>query len=431
MSSDDAARALADALESLAVEVEALTYPTPSDAQLRRAARRDRTAWIVREHLIRRLADLDGALRVAVVGPTGSGASPLLNSLAGLTISPAGPLRPTTTVPVVWCHPSLEPEFAFDFLSGFGTGADATRPLRVVAHRHPLVESLALVDVPDFDSTEVEHREIAELLVDASDLCLLVVSRHRYADGAVWEFLDHVGGRPVKLAAVMNRTERGDGPAVIEFDKRLQAAGFDNALVAVVEEQPLEQGMLTNDALDPVRTWLQGLGEPAARRKRVMDGISSTLGTLFRHLDALDNDRGADLAEGQALCVAAGEVASEHGVLVVERMPTVSTRADLAALIERELGEVRRRTVAAWGGLAGGRALGAALADLEIPDVAAAVAIKVTGSGDGDELAAAVRNVFDEAGRAAQALVPEPRSIGGLERAAAGVMQAGRRFLDA
>ncbi len=431
MPTKDAARALAVALESLAVEVENLTYPIQGDSHTHRVARRNRTSWIIREHLIRRLADLEGTVRVVVAGPTGSGASTVINSIAGVKISEAGPLRPTTTVPVVWCEPRLEPEFAFNFLTGFGTGPEATRPLRVVAHRHHVVESLALVDAPDFDSTEVEHRSIAELLVDAADYCLLIVSRHRYADAAVWEFLDHVNERPLKVAAVMNRTEQGDGPAVEDFEARLKAAGLDGSLVAVIEEQPLTDGLVMEDALEPVRAWLEAVVEPTGRQQRVKDGISATLGGLFKHLDALDVARSADLAEGRALRAAAERVADERAAIVVERIPTIQTRQDLAALIEREIGEVRRWTGAAWLGLDGGKALAEQLSELASPDIEAIVSTNAADSDQGDGLTGSVQAMFEQFGRSVAALVEEPAEIDALERAAAVVMQAGRTFLDA
>jgi len=431
MPSEDAARALAVALESLAHEVENLTYPIDGDERNERIARRDRTSWIVREHLIRRLDDLEGAVRVVVIGPTGSGASTLLNSIAGASISEAGPLRPTTTVPVVWCAPRLEPDFAFDFLTGFGTGLEATRPLRVVAHRHQVVESLALVDAPDFDSTEIEHRSIAELLVDAADYCLLVVSRHRYADAAVWDFLDHVGERPVKVVAVMNRTESGDGPAVEDFEARLKAAGLEDALIAVVDEQPLSDGMVMNEALEPIKAWLEAVVEPTGREKRVKDAVSATLGGLFKHLDALDVARAADFSEGRAMRSAASTVTDERAAIVIDRIPTVQTRQDLAALIEREIGELLRWTAAAWGRMNGGPALLEQLSEMSLPDIESTVSTNVIDSVEGDDLAVSVRAMFEQFGRSVEALVEAPAEIEGLERAAAVVMQAGREFLDA
>lgn len=431
MLDQEAAKALAEALETLSVEVAALTFPTPGPTQDRRVALQQRIIWIIREFLLRRLNEPDGALRVVVVGPTGSGASTLLNSLAGAQISEAGPLRPTTTVPVVWCDPTLEPEFAFDFLTGFGTAADASRPLRIVAMRHPIVQAAALVDAPDFDSTAPGNRQVAELLADAADVCLLVVSRHRYADAAVWEFVRHMADRPVRMAAVMSRLERGDDPAVDDFRTRLEDAGFPNALVGVIAEQPLADGRLPEDALESLLAWLGRITDPETRPKRAREGLSAALGGLFRHLDALDGARQADLAEGAALRDAAAKIVEAHGDDVVARMATVATRADLAALMEREIAEARRQVAAAWVGLPGGEALLDGLSGADVGDIAGTVATEVSEDGIGDEMTMAVGDAFRRYAATLGALAQLPAPIGPVERAAATVMDAGRRFFDA
>jgi len=431
MPTQDAARSLADALESLAGEVEALTFPTQSQGHDARVRDRDRVGWVIREFLLRRLADLDGALRVVIVGPTGSGTSTLMNSLAETNITESGPLRPTTMVPVVWCDPRLEPEFAFDFLSGFGTGPDASRPLRVVAQRHPIVEALALVDAPDIDSIETDHRKVAEMLADAADLCLLVVSRHRYADAAVWDFVRHLSDRPVPMAAVMNRLERGDEEAAEDFQRRLDEAGFPRALVGMVAEQPLEDGRLPTEALESVHTWLTTISDSQRRGKRVMDGVTAALGGLFRHLDALDKARQDDRDEGERLRDAAATMVRARGVDLLGRIALIPTRADLAALVEREIGEARRQVGAAWADLAGGPPLLDALGEVGIHDIDTTVETRVSDEGSDDELQTAIREVFERYAAAIGDLVPEPRPIESVERAAALVMEAGRRLLDA
>src|ERR1700722_6853034 len=57
-------------------------------------------------------ARLDRVLVVGVVGGTGTGKSTLVNALVGRRVSLASDVqRPTTTRPVIVCHPDVDPSF--------------------------------------------------------------------------------------------------------------------------------------------------------------------------------------------------------------------------------------------------------------------------------------------------------------------------------
>ena len=53
----------------------------------------------------------------------------------------------------------------------------------------PILEELILVDTPDIDSTSVEHRAMAETMIDNADIVVYVSSALRYADLVPWEVL--------------------------------------------------------------------------------------------------------------------------------------------------------------------------------------------------------------------------------------------------
>ena len=121
---------------------------------------------------------------VALAGATGSGKSSLFNALTGLDLAAIGTRRPTSSMPLA-CVWGEEP--AGELLNWLGI------PRRhQVQHRSSLEEAqseeldgLVLLDLPDHDSTEVEHRLIVDRLVELVDVLIWVVDPQKYADAAL------------------------------------------------------------------------------------------------------------------------------------------------------------------------------------------------------------------------------------------------------
>ncbi|WP_198675993.1 GTPase [Kribbella monticola] len=121
---------------------------------------------------------------VALAGATGSGKSSLFNALTGLDLAAIGTRRPTSSMPLA-CVWGEEP--AGELLNWLGI------PRRhQVAHRSSLedaqsedLDGLVLLDLPDHDSTEVEHRLIVDRLVELVDVLVWVVDPQKYADAAL------------------------------------------------------------------------------------------------------------------------------------------------------------------------------------------------------------------------------------------------------
>ncbi|MGH8914679.1 MAG: GTPase domain-containing protein [Acidimicrobiia bacterium] len=210
-------RHLATSLESLAID-ERLDRGRP-------ARQRD---WVVRtisDYLIPRIEDPAAPLLVVVAGPTGAGKSTLLNSVAGGVHSVAGPLRPTTTSPVVLASRSRA--HAFARIGGV--------ECHVATGRAPILDELTLVDTPDIDSTSTEHRAIAETMIDNADVVVYVTSALRYADLVPWEVLRRAHSRGVPVIHVLNRLKSSASGAVADYRSRLRAEGLGPDVVAVHE----------------------------------------------------------------------------------------------------------------------------------------------------------------------------------------------------
>lgn len=112
---------------------------------------------------------------VALAGPTGSGKSSLFNGIVGEQISRVGVTRPTTgrTQAAVF-----GPDAGVDGLLGWLD----VRDRHLVADAPPGLSGLVLLDLPDFDSTNVEHRIEVDRLVELVDLLVWVVEPQKYAD---------------------------------------------------------------------------------------------------------------------------------------------------------------------------------------------------------------------------------------------------------
>lgn len=211
-----------DALQHLAGALENLDLG-PALAHL--DAERNRLASTLRSYLIPRALDPAKPLTAVFAGPTGSGKSTLINSLTGRDLAATGAVRPTTTRPLVLASSSVAD--SFDRVGGIDC--------LVVTGDAPIFSTMALVDTPDIDSTAVEHRAIAETLVDNADVVVFVTSALRYADEVPWQVLRRAVARGAPVINVLNRVGSATSGAAVDFKSRLRTAGLEDDLVTVPE----------------------------------------------------------------------------------------------------------------------------------------------------------------------------------------------------
>ena len=192
-----------------------LAFPTANAAAAARARQlHDHLDGFVRP----RVADIDAPLLVLLLGPTGAGKSSLLNTIAGAEVSKVGVLRPTTREAILFASES-------DSRRILGSGrlaAVAKERLRLAA-APATVDGIAVIDAPDIDSVERDNRELADVLVETTDLCVFVTTATRYADLVPWEVLRRVRERGLPLVLVLNRVpaDEQDRVAVVADAERL------------------------------------------------------------------------------------------------------------------------------------------------------------------------------------------------------------------
>ena len=260
------------------------------------------------DYLLPRVRRSAAPVLVALVGSTGAGKSTLVNSIVGSPVSATGVRRPTTNSPVLACHPDDIEWFAENnFLPTLprvrqeGLARPGRDGLLVLAASEGMPRGIALLDTPDIDSVVQAHHEFAYQFLDASDLWLFMTSASRYADGPVWEILQHARERKAALGVVLSRIPQAYRTELSDhFNAMLDANGIAAENRFVIMETPLIDGMLPPDAYQPVRDWLSDTAARSDRRVAVlsqtMSGVLDTFKTrvpaMAAHVEAQVTFRG-------------------------------------------------------------------------------------------------------------------------------------------
>ncbi len=248
------------------------------------------------DYLLPRVRRSAAPVLVALVGSTGAGKSTLVNSIVGAPVSATGVRRPTTNSPVLACHPDEIDWFAENnFLPTLprvrqdGLARPGRDGLLVLAASEGMPRGIALLDTPDIDSVVQAHHEFAYQFLDASDLWLFMTSASRYADGPVWEILQHARDRKASLGVVLSRIPQAYRTELVDhFSAMLDANGIAAADRFVIPEIPLIDGMLPADAYQPIRDWLADTADRADRRVAVLSQtMSGVLDTFKTRIPAI------------------------------------------------------------------------------------------------------------------------------------------------
>lgn len=275
---------LVDDLERLALALESLDLRTALLRHKSSDPTRDQLVRTIRSYVIPRLVDPTSPLCVVFAGPTGSGKSTLVNSVSGHEFAETGPIRPTTTGPIVLTSHLNAPRF-----ETIG-GVDC----EVAVGAAPIFDSVALVDTPDIDSTSTEHRAIAEMLIDNADVVVFVTSALRYADLIPWEVLRRAVSRGAPVINVLNRYTSSSAGAYVDFKSRLLDEGLVTDVVRVPEHH-LTEGAHSVPSL-AVKDLARRLVDAARDRGRYQDEVldrvlASTIAQTRALIESVNDDR--------------------------------------------------------------------------------------------------------------------------------------------
>lgn len=152
----------------------------------------------------RRLAISGSATVVALAGATGSGKSSIFNALSGTTLATVGVRRPTTAHAMACSWGSESAEDLLDWLQIPRRHALETDPSMPAA-----LDGLVLLDLPDHDSTEMDHRMEVDRLVQLVDMLVWVVDPQKYADAAIHDrYLKPLAQHSDVMMIILNQVDK-------------------------------------------------------------------------------------------------------------------------------------------------------------------------------------------------------------------------------
>jgi GTP-binding protein EngB required for normal cell division len=148
-----------------------------------------------------RLGFVGSAYVLALVGGTGVGKSTVLNALAGDTVSEAGPRRPTTNGPIAWVATRARTE-TLPLIRRLGIA-------EVREHALPGFRDVAILDLPDVDSTAPEHRAQVDELLPRVDAVVWVTDPEKYRDAVLHDgYVRRWAPRLARQIVVLNKMDR-------------------------------------------------------------------------------------------------------------------------------------------------------------------------------------------------------------------------------
>jgi GTP-binding protein EngB required for normal cell division len=231
---------------------------------------------------------------VGLAGGTGSGKSSLFNVLTGGDHAEVGVTRPVTSRPMA--------AVAGKFRGAIGSFLEGVGIDEVIAVEE--AGSYCLIDLPDTDSVETDHRHRVETVMPRVDLMVWVVDPEKYRDAALHRrYLQPLAEYSSQFLVVLNQIDRLDGGeldhVLTDLREALSEDGFDDAPVVATAAAPAAGPPVGIDRLRGALDEIVGRG-PALYRKVIAD-LDTAAHELTTALGgSLDYDKRAAMATDEA-----------------------------------------------------------------------------------------------------------------------------------
>ncbi|MGH3474875.1 MAG: GTPase [Aeromicrobium sp.] len=216
---------------------------------------------------------------VALAGATGSGKSSLFNSLTDLELAGVGVRRPTTSwaLACAW-----GPDGAQGLLEWMGIPARHQVSRLSMLDRSAedqKLDGLVLLDLPDHDSTEVEHHLEMDRLVNYADVLVWVLDPQKYADAAIHDrYIRPMASFKDVTVVVLNQIDRipyeQRARALSDVRRILDAEGLEGVTV-------IGASATRGDGIDELRRELaQRIRAKASAKSRLASDITAAAAEL-------------------------------------------------------------------------------------------------------------------------------------------------------
>jgi GTP-binding protein EngB required for normal cell division len=309
-------------------------------------------AEAIRREIGGRLGFPADAYVLALVGGTGVGKSSVLNALAGRFVSDASARRPTTAHPVAWVPRAGRSDLA-GLLGWLGLPDE-----HVLEHDERGPGNVAVIDLPDLDSVEREHRERVEAILPRVDAVVWVTDPEKYHDAILHDdFLATWLPQLDRQVVVLNKVDRlsdEDAERVrrdLERDLARMAGGGGRGPRVRVLFASAREGRA---GIDPLREWLAAAVE-AKRivRARLVTTIAAAVSALAHAAGVDPTARAKPFVEGAArretIDRVTGELLRVLDLPSAERQALAATRARARARGAGPLGAITSR-IYRWSG---------------------------------------------------------------------------------
>ncbi|MDD7834938.1 GTPase [Paenarthrobacter sp. AB444] len=244
---------------------------------------------------------------VGFFGATGSGKSSLFNAVSGSDVATAAARRPTTSEPMagIWGEEGSGP--LLDWLE-----VKERHVLQAVPGFADDDAGLVLLDLPDFDSTRLENREIVQRMVGMVDVLVWVLDPQKYADAAVHNgFLRPMASHGAVTLVVLNQVDKLSAP---------DAAAVMESLKGILARDGLEKvrvmgaSALTGDGVPTVRAAIRNV---VVQRAATTQRLAADVATAAAGLSEVSGDGEAKGITSGAKSRLAQELATAANVPVV------------------------------------------------------------------------------------------------------------------
>jgi energy-coupling factor transporter ATP-binding protein EcfA2 len=290
--------------------------------------------------LDRQVARVQRAAVITLVGATGAGKSTLLNALAGRRIAQEGVDRPTTRQPVIYAPHDADVGELVGPEVDRPEGRDSEGGPRVVrydATSGPWTAQV-LIDAPDMNSIDEQHRATVAALAERSDVLVVVLHHQSVLEEVSVSFVDAFAGRRQLLFA-LNRTDEltpGARDALLEQIRQLAATRWRAPQAPVLgisaraaQSEPRADGWAAFCVA--LHELVRESAITGVRRLNAL-GTAARIGTLFA---AVRDDTADDLAALPADAAIGLDALGERcAAEVADRLAL--RRADLGALLWSE-----------------------------------------------------------------------------------------------